>query len=519
MPTLTWIGKEAVVDHHKRVPMRLLECDPKLSAGDPDAGNLLIQGDNLEALKALLPRYKGQVKCIYIDPPYNTGNEGWIYNDNVNDPRIKKWLGEVVGKEAEDLCRHDKWLCMMYPRLRLLRDFLREDGSIWVSMDDNEIQLLRLLMDDIFGRDRFVACCVWQKRYSRENRGGIGDAHEYVLVYANNPTRFKEARNLVPLDEKSAKPYKNFNNDPRGRWRAIPMNAQGFRPNQMYEILTPSGKVKKPPKGRCWSMVEPEFKKLLAQGRIWFGKKGNSAPGEIRYLSEVGGLVPWTWWPHTDAGHTDEAKKEVGAFLHAGVAFDTPKPVRLIRRVLEIATDKHGLILDSFVGSGTTIQATLELNKSDGGSRRVIAIEIDEDIAVNVTSRRIQSVVQACSTDSSPTGVHFCRLGKALLDGDGEINQGVPFTDLGRYVYLVESGMPAPTRPRKGNPLLGVHDGRAIYLLYNGVLGDKRPAGGNVLTHAVLDGLPLHPDGPCAPRVVYGEACRLSDSTLSRNAN
>src|SRR5690554_6200518 len=192
MPTLNWIGKEAVVRHHKQVPFRLLEPVPELSCGAADSGNLIVQGDNLHALKALLPRYAGQVKCIYIDPPYNTGNEGWAYNDNVISPEIRKWLGEVVGKEGETLDRHDRWLCMMYPRLVLLKQFLREDGAIFVSIDDNEVATLRLLMDEVFGAGSFVACNVWQKRYSRENRGAIGDVHEYLMVYARSPERFQQ---------------------------------------------------------------------------------------------------------------------------------------------------------------------------------------------------------------------------------------------------------------------------------------------------------------------------------------
>ncbi|MBI4625147.1 MAG: site-specific DNA-methyltransferase [Verrucomicrobia bacterium] len=244
MPTLTWIGKEAVVNHHHEVPYHLLRDVPALGCGPADAGNLIVEGDNLTTLKALLPYYAGQVKCIYIGPPYNTGNEGWVYNDNVNSPEIKAWLGKVVGKEAEDLSRHDKWLCMMYPRLRLLREFLREDGSIWISMDDSEIHLLRALMDEIFGRQRFVACNVWQKRYSRENREAIGDVHEYLLVYAMNPARFKATRNKIPPTGKQAKVYRNPNNDPRGRWRPIPLTAQAGHatPEQFYEIVAPSGK-------------------------------------------------------------------------------------------------------------------------------------------------------------------------------------------------------------------------------------------------------------------------------------
>ncbi len=311
MPTLNWIGKEAVVKHHLDVPFHLLKDVPALSCGDPGTGNLILQADNLVGLKALLPYYAGEVKCITIDPPDNTGNEGWAYNDNVKSPAITRWLGEVVGKEGETLDRHDRWLCMMYPRLVLLKQFLHEDGSIWIHIDDSEIGLLRVVMDEIFGPARFVACNVWQKRYSRENREAIGDVHEYVLVYAMNPERFKITRNLIPLTEQQGAIYKNPNNDPKGRWRGIPMTAQGWRPNQMYEITGPTGVKHKPPEGRCWSMIEPEFKKLLAKNLIYFGKKGDTQPNVIRYLSDVEGFVPWTWWPHEEVGHTDESKKEI----------------------------------------------------------------------------------------------------------------------------------------------------------------------------------------------------------------
>ena len=284
MPSLNWIGKEAVEHHHKEVPYRLVHCDGALSAGDPDAGNLLVQGDNLEALKALLPYYGGQVKCIYIDPPYNTGNEGWVYNDNTNSPEIRAWLGQVVGKESEDLSRHDKWLCMMYPRLRLLREFLREDGVIFISIDNNESHHLRFLLDEIFGSNQFLAEIAWQKRYSRENRGDIGDAHETIFAYFRNAAEGRGSIKKIAMDEKQAAVYKNPNDHPRGRWRAIPLTAQGFRPNQMYPVITPSGKTVLPPKGRCWSTIESEMNKHREEGRLWFGKNGDSAPGLIRFL-------------------------------------------------------------------------------------------------------------------------------------------------------------------------------------------------------------------------------------------
>ena len=525
MPTLNWIGKQSVIRHHREVPFRLLETVPELSLpshpeeGARGDGNLIVQGDNLHALKALLPRYAGQVKCIYIDPPYNTGNEGWVYNDNVNSPEIRRWLGEVVGKEGETLDRHDRWLCMMYPRLVLLRQFLREDGSIWISMDESEIAHLRCLMDEIFGRQCFVACNAWQKRYSRENRGAIGDVHEYVMVYAINPTLFQTTRNRVPIDEKQSAVYKNPNNDPRGRWQSISMTAQGYRPNQMYEIIGPTGKVHKPPEGRCWSTVEGEFLKLKQTGRIHFGKDGNGVPRIIRYLSDVEGLVPWTWWPHEEVGHTDEAKKEVQGLFGTQTAFDTPKPTRLIQRILQIASDKDSLILDSYAGSGTTGHAVLKQNAEDGGNRRFILVEMDDTIARDVTAKRVQRVARGYTNAKGQAveglggGFQFCTLSKEpLFTPEGQIRPDVTFTQLAEFVWFAETGTARPHpgplpvgEGEKRSPLLGVHEGRAIYLLYNGILKDRTPDGGNVLTPAVLALLPPF-DGP---KVIYAAANRL----------
>ena len=510
MPTLNWIGKEAVVRHHKEVPYRLLEPVPDLSCGDTGSGSLIVQGDNLHALKALLPRYAGQVKCIYIDPPYNTGNEGWVYNDNVNSPEIRKWLGEVVGKEGETLDRHDRWLSMMYPRLVLLRQFLREDGAIFVSIDDNEVAALRLLMDEVFGRNRFVACNVWQKRYSRENRGSIGDVHEYLVTYAMNPDRFQEVRNRVPIDEKQAAVYRNPNDDPKGRWRGIPMTAQGFRPNQMYEIETPSGKKVRPPEGRCWSTIESEYLKLRTEGRIYFGKNSDSQPSVIRYLSEVEGFVPWTWWPHDEVGHTDEARKEVQAIFGTQTAFDTPKPSRFIQRVIQIASNPGDLVLDSFAGSGTTGHAILKQNSDDGGNRRFILVEMDDRIARNVTAERVKRVAQGYTDAKGNSigglggGFQFCRLSdEPLFDAEGQIRRDVSFAQLAEFVWFAETG--TGYRTQANSPLLGVHEGRAIYLLYNGILKDRSIAGGNVLTGPVFDLLPKF----AGPKVIYAAANRM----------
>jgi adenine-specific DNA-methyltransferase len=351
---LTWIGK----DVRPRLEPRILLEDPHNSyhattrVSDHDIfDNRLIFGDNLLALRALEQEFAGNVKCIYIDPPYNTGAAFTHYDDGTE---------------------HSTWLSLIRERLEVLWRLLSRDGSLWVSIDDYEMPYLRVLMDEVCDRKSFIAANVWQKRYSRENREAIGDVHEYVVVYAKTPDRFKDIRNLIPITEEQAKVYKNPNNDPRGRWRGIPMTAQGFRTNQMYPITTPSGVVHRPPEGRCWSTIEPEFDKLRREGRIWFGKDGNSQPNVIRYLSEVEGMVPWTWWPSDEVGHTDEAKKEIHQLFGKVDAFDTPKPERLMERIVSIASNPGDLVLDSFAGSGTTGAVAHKMG------RRWIMVELGE---------------------------------------------------------------------------------------------------------------------------------------------
>lgn len=262
MPTLNWIGKDAVVNHHLEVPFRLLKDVPELGCGDPGSGNLIVQGDNLEALKALLPYYAGQVKCIYIDPPYNTGNEGWAYNDNVNSPLIRDWLGKVVGKEGETLDRHDRWLCMMYPRLALLRQFLREDGAIFISIDDNEVQALRYVLDEIFGARNFIATVLWQKVYSPKNSARhFSEDHDYVVVCAKNAEIWKP--NLVTRSEEQDSAYKNRDDDPRGPWKTGDLSARNFYSQGTYEIVCPSGRViPYPPKGMYWRVSKQKFAEM-----------------------------------------------------------------------------------------------------------------------------------------------------------------------------------------------------------------------------------------------------------------
>ncbi len=522
MPTLHWIGKEAVTNHHKDVPYRMLEPDAKLSHGeDGGDGNLIVQGDNLHALKALLPKYAGKVKCIYIDPPYNTGNEGWVYNDNVKAPEIQKWLGQVVGKEAEDLSRHDKWLCMMYPRLVLLKQFLSEDGAIFVSIDDNEVGSLRLLMDEVWGGNKFIASFVWQKRYSRENREAIGDAHEYLLCYGLNIENFKHSRGLIPLAEKQKALYKNPDNDPNGLWQSVSMTAQGYRPNQMYQIEAPNGNIHIPPEGRCWSTIQSEYEKLKAKKCIYFGADGNGVPRIKRYLKDSKGLVPWTWLPHEEVGHTGESRIEIRSIFGSQTVFDTPKPTRLIQRVLQIATDKDSIILDSFAGSGTTAHAVLKQNAGDGGNRKFILCEMEENIAENITRKRVLRVADGY-TDSKGKAVaglggsfQYCRLSEEpLFNADGRVRPDVNFDQLAEFVWYNETGKgwhgweegkkktkkkakpselgpifdtSGQIRSYPRGPLLGVENGHAFVLLYNGILSDRSDLGGNVLTQRTLD--------------------------------
>ena len=469
MPLLNWLTRDEDLRAADQVPYRLLDEVPELSRGGgdgPDQGNLLVQGDNLEALKALLPFYAGRVKCIYIDPPYNTRSAFEHYDDSLE---------------------HSKWLAMIVPRLMLLREFLSEDGSIWVSIDDNEGHYLKVVMDEIFGRRNFVGNIVWQKRYSRENRGIMGDAHEHLHLYAKNLAKLRHAMNRIPLDEKQAKVYRNPNNrnetDPAKRWRGLPMTAQGYRPNQMYEIVGPDGTVHTPPPGRCWSMIEPEFQKLRDKGRIYFGKTGSSQPSVIRFLNEVEGVVPWTWWPHDDAGHTDESKKEILALFGEDL-FGTPKPERLIQRILHIATNPGDLVLDSFLGSGTTAAVAHKMG------RRWIGIEMG-DHARTHCALRMDKVIEGEQGGISKDvgwegggGFRFCTLGQPVFAHDGRVDAGIRFADLARHIWFSELRQPLDTVP--DSPLLGVTEGRAVALLFNGILKDRSATGGNVLTHPHL---------------------------------
>jgi len=489
MPRLTWVGDDEARTAACKVPYRLLKSIK--TVGTPNAENWLIQGDNLEALKALVPFFAGRVKCIFIDPPYNTKSAFAHYDDNLE---------------------HSQWLSMMYPRIEILRELLSPDGSIWVTIDDNEGQYLKVLMDEIFGRRNFIGSIVWQKRTSRENRAAISSSHDFLLLYARCPAeQWKQFRNMLPASDTG---YSNPDGDERGVWKSVPFTAQGYRPNQMYKIKTPTGVVHDPPRGRCWAATEPEYEKLLAEKRIYFPKNGNGRPRVKQFLWEQKGLVPMTLWFAHEVGDNEDAKKEILELFSDGTPFPTPKPERLIQRVLQIATNPGDLVLDSFLGSGTTAAVAHKMG------RRWIGVEMGDHARTHCLPR-LEKVVKGedpggITADVGWTGgggFRFLKLGPRVFQEDGTLSSDVRAGDLAAYVWFLETRTPY-TNGRVTTPVLGVHQGTAYVLLFNGHLGDTSPQGGNVLTTTVWVRLKkLLPPG-CQRTVVYGEACKLSESRL-----
>ena len=520
MPTLNWIGKEAVVRHHKEVPLRLLEPVSDLSRGDAESGNLIVQGDNLHALKALLPRYAGQVKCIYIDPPYNTGNEGWVYNDNVNSPEIRKWLGAVVGKEGETLDRHDRWLCMMYPRLMLLKQFLREDGAIFVSIDDNEVGNLRPLMDEVFGARNFITGFIWRKVDSpNDNKVPLTPDHEYVLAYARSKDRLKLAQMSAPGIVEA---YGRVDDQGRRyRDRLLKKNGRNSlrrdRPTMYFPLSAPDGSEVYPihdnGEEARWAMGQDGVARHNAAGTlIWKQRQRQGKTVWEPYTREYAPEDPRRPYPSiwADLPTMRQAKAFLRDVFNTSDLFDTPKPVELIERILKMMNDPTALVLDSYAGSGTTGHAVLKQNAEDGGTRRFLLVEMDEGIAVRTTAERVRKVAEGYVPDGGEPvdglggGFQFCRLSaEPLFDAEGQIRRDVSFSQLAEFVWFAETGN--GYTGQADAPLLGVHEGRAIYLLYNGILKDRSAAGGNVLTGPVFDLLPKFP----GPKVVYAAANRM----------
>jgi adenine-specific DNA-methyltransferase len=494
MPLLDWLNKSAALKTAGRVPFRLLEMVSQHGdTGGANNDNWLIRGDNLEALKALLPFFAGRVKCIYIDPPYNTRSAFEHYDDNLE---------------------HSQWLSMIYPRLELLRDLLAEHGSIWVSIDDNEAHYLKVVMDEVFGRGNFVTTVIWRKNYSpKSSARHFSEDHDYILVYAKNGERW--VPNPMPRSEKQDKAYKNPDADPRGVWKTSDLSARNPYSLGIYAVLCPSGRViDGPPKGRYWSIAKNKLEELDEENRIWWGKDGNSTPQLKRFLTDVKqGVVPQTWWHYDEVGHTQDAKKEIVALFGDDV-FGTPKPERLIERVLHIATNPGDLVLDSFLGSGTTAAVAHKMG------RPWIGIEMGEHARTHCLPRLEKVVageaggISAAVNWSGGGGFRFFQLGELVFLAEGGINPEIRFATLAAWVWYQETRTPwAPGAGSDPTPCLGVHEGTAVYLLYNGILGDRRPQGGNVLTGPLL--ATLDTSGPPAgPRVIYGESCRLSSARL-----
>ena len=473
MPKLNWIGKDKVENHHNDVPFKVLEHAYGFTAENgkrtepTGSGNLLIKGDNLEALKALLPQYEGRVKCIYIDPPYNTGNENWVYNDNVNSALIKKWLGQVVGKEGEDLSRHDKWLCMMYPRLKLLHKLLANDGAIFISIDDNEQAALKLICDEIFGSGNFISNIIWLKTYSTKNDAKyFSEAHDFISVFAKNKAQL--AVNLLSRSDKSNSNYKYDDKDGRGPFRTGDILVKSFSQTGVFPIKNPiTGVEYWPAKGSCYRFTSETAQKLLEENRFYFGKKGDGAPQLKRYLNEVkDGIVAKTVWDYQEVGHNQDAADQLKQVFQANKSFDTPKPLDLITRIVQLASSPDSIILDSFAGSGTTAHAVLQLNNHDGGNRKFILVEM-EDYAETITAERIRRVMQGVPQSKNFTlglggAFDFYTLGLPLFHPDGLLNEAVGETRIREYIWFTESRLPLP--PATGPAPAGATTAEKHYL-------------------------------------------------------
>ncbi|WP_347268106.1 site-specific DNA-methyltransferase [Paracoccus sp. (in: a-proteobacteria)] len=498
MPLLHWLTRDQDLTAADRVPYRLLDEVAELSVPAAGAdGNLLVQGDNLEALRALLPFYAGRVKCIYIDPPYNTGSAFEHYDDSLE---------------------HAKWLAMMVPRLQLLREFLREDGSIWVSIDDREGHYLKVVMDEVFGRGNFVATFVWER-----DAGGRGDAavsvsHDFILAYAKQSDVWKKTRNLLPRTDVQSGRFRNPDNDPRGPWRqGDDGTAKSGSEKQRFPIELPSGRAVTPKPGRYWAFSQATFERARAEGRVYFGKNGDRLPIIKRYLDVArDGVAPRTWWPASDAGTNQSAKRDHLSKLLPNIGqFDTPKPEELIGKIITIATNPGDLVLDSFLGSGTTAAVAQKMG------RAWIGVEMG-DHARTHCALRLKKVIEGeqggISADvgwQGGGGFRFCTLGAAVFDGAGQINPAIRFADLARHLWFSEFRVPLAEVPN--DPFLGVQDGHGLALLYNGILKDRAAGGGNVLTHAVMRLIrdAARAAGHDGPITVYGAANRLSEQTLN----
>lgn len=522
MPSLNFKGKALVQNFHLLVPYHELKLvkskslTPKASLHD----NLVVHGDNLKALKSLLPYYAGKVKCIYIDPPYNTGNEKWVYNDNVSSPMIQEWLGKVV--DREDLTRHDKWLCMMLPRLKLLREFLTDDGVIFVSIDDNEVHWLRGLMDEMFGEENFVTTVIWQKVFAPKNTAKyFSEDHDYIVVYARRLESW--IPNLLKRSAEAEARYENPDDDPRGVWSSSDLTARNYYSLGTYEVTSPAGKKFNPTMGTYWRVSPDKFRELDKDNRVWWGSGGGNMPRLKRFLSEVkAGVVPQTLWFHKDVGHTQDSKKELLAvldFKKSEDVFTTLKPTALIERILEIATDEDSIVLDAFAGSGSTGQAVLQQNKRDGGNRRFLLVE-SEEFADTLTAERLRRVIKGVPKAKDEA------LQKGLGGSFSYVEVGHPmqletllkaeklpsYEDLASYVFYTATGEDFDSkRINRKTGLIGESAQYDVYLLYEPDLNYLKS------TALTLDIARSLPKGSGKKRLVFAPTKYLDSIHLEEN--
>lgn len=505
MPSLHWIWKDKVINHHLEVPFRLLK--KWYSFGDANTGNKIIRWDNLEALKALLPEYEGKVKCIYIDPPYNTGNEGWIYNDNVTDPKIKKWIHEVVGKEGEDLTRHDKWLCMMYPRLKLLHRLLSDEGAIFVSLDDNEQAHLKLMMDEIFGGNNFIANIIWEKNYSPRNDAKYFSAsHDFLICFAKKKENWK--RNLLARWEKQNKMYKYNDNDGRGVWRPDNVLVKTFSQTWVFWITNPNTWEEFfPPKWSCYRFSKEKSLLLLTENRIYFWKDGKWKPQLKRYLTDVNAwIVPQTLWKHEEVWHNQDGKKELNLIIEGNV-FDSPKPYQVIQQVIQIASNPGDIILDSFAGSGTTAHAVLNLNMQDEKKRKFIIVEMEE-YAETITAERVKRVIKGYwDKEWTGGGFDFYDLGPALLTSDGLLADVASVDEIRAYICYTETALPLPTTKLVDHTYwLTRTEDRDHYFYYE---RDRMTVLDRAFLNTLTEKMPYY--------TVWADQCHLSESVMKKH--
>jgi len=486
MPTLNWIGKEKVLNHHRDVPFKVLEHKYGFNKTDGEikdavnSGNKIIHGDNLEALKSLLPEYEGKIKCIYIDPPYNTGNENWVYNDNVNHPKIKKWLGQVVGSESDDLSRHDKWLCMMYPRLKLLHKLLSIEGAIFISIDDNEQANLKLICDEIFGISNFAASIPWRKRTAKSDVPfGISQDYESILCYS------KKGKFYAAIEGRERK-YYTTPDFPNRQWRVHDLTKQTTakeRPNSFFTIVNPKNGQEFPANPlRTWAITKETFPEYLADDRIVF-------PGDYNFLNVTKPVL--RYWKDDDrkntggnfgfvamstnlpknVGMTQDGTKEITA-IFGEKKFSFPKPSTLIQYLINaiITSNNNAIVLDSFAGSGTSAHAVLNLNKLDGGNRKFILVEM-EDYANTITAERVKRVIKGYG-DKEGTGGSFdyYELGKPLFTGENNefLNEEVDISKIREYIWYSETrkAFAQPEVKTETPYFLGKKEGTAYYFIY-----------------------------------------------------